>query len=152
MSGQSVASRQAAGGTDTALLDPQTQRARVTPAVMHFLVPIRTMSEANLREHWGKKARRVKVQRQAVAWSWQMQKLGNRIMVAKRVDETGLVITLTRIAHRKLDTDNLARSFKAVRDEIAHCLVVDDGSDKLDWRYAQRLGKAKEYAVEVDIR
>lgn len=151
MSGQPVASRQAAGGTDTALLDSQTQRARVTPAVMHFLIPIRTMSEANLREHWGAKARRVRHQRETVALFWQTQKLGNRIAVANKID-TGLTLTLTRIAPRKLDSDNLARSFKAIRDQLAACLAVDDGDECLTWIYAQRPGKAKEYAVEVNIR
>jgi hypothetical protein len=120
--------------------------------MMTFLVPIRTMSEANLREHWGQKARRVKVQRQAVAWSWQMQKQCKRILVASLVD-SGLTITLTRIAPRALDShDNLPRSMKAVVDQLSSQLCFVDRCKTIHWQYAQRPGKAKEYAVEVDIR
>ena len=59
-----------------------------------------------------------------------------------------LVVTLTRIGARKLDSDNLARSMKAVRDGIADALGIDDGSDRIEWKYAQEKGK---YAVKVTI-
>ena len=120
--------------------------------MMTFLIPIRTFSEANLREHWAVKARRVKLQREAVAVMWQMQKQCNRIQVASFVD-SGLTITLTRIAPRALDShDNLPRSMKAVVDQLASQLCIDDRCRTIHWQYAQRKGKAKEYAVEVDIR
>ena len=62
-----------------------------------------------------------------------------------------VTITITRVAPRKLDSDNLARSMKAVRDGIADAFRLDDGDDRLDWRYAQRTGRAKEYSVDVEI-
>jgi len=113
--------------------------------VIFVHLPIRTWSEANLRIHWGKRARRAKKQRQAA-----------RLLVrAARpaLSETGAVaITLTRIAPRALDTDNLASGLKAVRDGVADALRLDDGSSRLTWRYAQEKGKPREYAVRVEIR
>jgi hypothetical protein len=63
----------------------------------------------------------------------------------------GLTIVLTRVAPRKLDTDNLASGFKAVRDGIAEWLQIDDGDNRLDWQYRQRNGGVKVYRVEVEI-
>ncbi len=58
-----------------------------------------------------------------------------------------LVCTLTRIG-RKLDDDNLASAFKAVRDQVAAELGVDDGSDAVAWRYAQERGPA---GIRIEI-
>lgn len=62
-----------------------------------------------------------------------------------------VAITLTRIAPRALDTDNLASGLKAIRDGVADALGVDDGSSRIQWRYAQERGKPGEYAVRVEI-
>lgn len=65
----------------------------------------------------------------------------------------GLTITLTRIAPRKLDGDNLQRSLKAIRDGVADVLRIDDGNERLGWRYEQRpavKGESK-YAVRVAL-
>lgn len=109
------------------------------------LLPVRTWSEANQRGHWGKRARRAKKQREAA-----------RLLVrAARVvlPASGpVVITLTRIAPRALDTDNLVSGLKAVRDGLADALRVDDGSSRIEWCYAQGRGKPGEYAVRVEIR
>jgi hypothetical protein len=109
--------------------------------MISFTIPIRTISEANQsrQEHWGSKARRVKKQREAVAWLWPRQKI-----------ELPVTVALTRIAPRSLDFDNLVRSQKAVVDEIARQLGVDDKC--IAWFYGQERGtKAKEYAVRVEI-
>ncbi len=63
-----------------------------------------------------------------------------------------VVVALTRIAPRDLDTDNLASGLKAVRDGVADALGVDDGSSRIEWRYAQERGRPGEYAVRVEIR
>ena len=111
--------------------------------MISFTIPIRTISEANQsrQEHWGSKARRVKKQREAVAWLWPRRKI-----------ELPVTVTLTRIAPRSLDFDNLVRSQKAVVDEIAKQLGVDDRDNRIEWRYGQERGtKAKEYGVRVEI-
>ena len=63
-----------------------------------------------------------------------------------------VVVVLTRIAPRDLDTDNLASGLKAVRDGVADALGMDDGSSRIEWRYAQERRKPGEYAVRVGIR
>lgn len=100
-------------------------------------IELRTYSALNQREHWGKRARRAKHER----------------MVGFTFTPRGLVppltITLTRIAPRQFDSDNLAASFKGLRDGIADRIGIDDGDPIVKWRYAQRRGKPKEYAVEM---
>ena len=51
-----------------------------------------------------------------------------------------------------LDSDNLASSLKAVRDGVADAMGVDDGCSRIQWCYAQRKGKPREYAVLVEIQ
>ena len=114
--------------------------------MVEVLLPIRTRSEANLREHWARRARRAREQR-----------LVARTLVGAKVSNLSgfscvITVTLTRIAPRRLDSDNLARSFKAVRDGVADALGIDDGSSRIKWCYAQRKGRPHEYAVLVRIQ
>lgn len=112
-------------------------------SILMIKLPIRTRSEANLREHWAPKARKVKHQRGAAY-----------LLVKQHLDNVRLPadITLTRIAPRQLNPDNLARSMKAVQDGVADAFGVDDGSPMFTWRYEQRRGGVGEYAVEVRIK
>lgn len=112
--------------------------------MIYVKFPLRLQSEANQRDHWAKRHRRFKSQREIVA------------VEMLRVFERGkprppLSVTLTRIAPRQMDSDNLAGAFKAVRDHLADVIGVDDGSDKVSWHYRQRKGQPKEHAVEIRI-
>lgn len=109
---------------------------------MTFLIPIRTVSEANAHEHWRARQRRAKAQRLAVH-----AVVGDLFYCVK----LPCTVTLTRIAPRALDGDNLQGALKAVRDEIAAAIGVDDGDPGYTWRYAQKRGKPREYAVRVEI-
>lgn len=102
------------------------------------VLPIKTVSEANGRGHWGAKAKRTAKQRRD-AW------------IAMPAHSLPCIVTLTRIAPRELDTDNLTSSMKAVRDGIADRLGVDDRNPIVQWRYAQERGRVREYAVRVHI-
>jgi hypothetical protein len=112
------------------------------------VVPVRIESEMNKREHWTKRKKRFDTQRFLV-------RVG--IAGAKKdprwgfTDQPPYVVTMTRIAPRPLDSDNLASGFKAVRDEIAQILKLDDGDPRIDWVYAQARGRTKEYAIRVRI-
>jgi hypothetical protein len=46
-------------------------------------------------------------------------------------------VVLTRISPRKLDTDNLARAFKAVRDQVSFWIGVNDADERVHWIYRQ---------------
>lgn len=109
---------------------------------MKVTVPIKAWSTSNLREHWGARARRSQSQRKATA-------LVSKSLVHQVA--TVLVVTLTRVAPRALDDDNLRGALKAVRDAVASVLRVDDRSPLVRWEYAQRRGEPHEYAVEIDF-
>ena len=101
--------------------------------------PVRLRSVANMREHWAAKAKRAKAHRvigRNAGKGWKL--LPCRV-------------TLTRIAPRALDGDNLQSAFKAMRDGVADALGVDDAEPRVEWRYAQERGRVKEYAVTVKI-
>lgn len=110
---------------------------------MTFMIelPLRIESEANGREHWGAKAGRVKRQRDQMA-----------LMIPKhRLPGLPCTVTLTRIAPRHLDGDNLQSGFKAVRDGIADRLGIKDNDPRVTWLYAQRRGPPKQYACHIEI-
>lgn len=108
---------------------------------LEFEIPIRTRSETNIREHWRARHRRRKEQRNLAAL-FTRQWLDEPIPGPYR-------ITLIRLAPRKLDSDNLASSAKAIRDGIADALGIDDGDEAHRWEYEQ--AQRREYGVGVRI-
>ena len=61
------------------------------------------------------------------------------------------VVTLTRVAPRTLDGDNLQAGCKAARDGVALWLATDDADPRIRWEYAQAKGGPKEYGLRVEI-
>ncbi len=127
-------------------MKPAVRFTRPAIGERELYIPLRLMSEANQREHHMVKARRVKVQRKAV-----------RLALATMHGHLGspalpLLVTITRIAPRGLDSDNLVGSAKAVRDAIADWFGVDDGGPQIAWNVEQGRGDVGEYAVEVLLR
>lgn len=112
-----------------------------------YLIAGETPSTANLREHWAKKARRMKDQR--VSAHYRTIQAAQYEGVALR--EYGGTVTLWRLAPRKLDSDNLAGALKAIRDGIAEALGVDDGDPRITWRYEQERCKKGQQAVRVVV-
>lgn len=110
---------------------------------MTVTVPVRLVSEANMREHWATKHRRKK----------QQQSMVKLVFVSHKVPQPPVVVAMTRIGARKLDPDNLAGSMKHVQDAVADILGVDDGDEaRVRWVYQQRIGKRGEYAVEIELK
>ena len=70
----------------------------------------------------------------------------------KNNEPVPLVITITRVGPRELDTDNLAASAKHIRDGIADWLGINDRLKLLRWEYAQERGAPKEYGVKVRVQ
>jgi hypothetical protein len=99
-------------------------------------------SANNLREHWAVKANRVKASRLRTAAY--LRTKGAAFLREWRVmsgnEALRLACTLTRIAPRELDDDNLQGAFKGIRDQVAEECGIDDGSKRWDWRYAQAKG------------
>jgi hypothetical protein len=116
------------------------------PPLLVTTLDIKTVSEPNVTGRLRVKLKRKKLQRGgttarllAVFGWW----VGGSIP---------LVVTLTRIAPRTLDSDNVHGALKHVRDGVADWLGVDDGDARVTWEVGQERGAAQQYAVRVEIR
>ncbi len=118
--------------------------------LLRLELPLKLPSAGNLHEHWRARASRVKAQRAHVKLALKSIRYRQMLwdVAAEAVNGHTAVCTLTRISPRKLDSDNLAFAFKAVRDEIAAQLGIDDGSDAVLWEYRQETGKQ---AIRIEI-
>ena len=124
-----------------------------------FEIPIRTISEANCSQHWTKKSKRHK-----------QQQLFVRLAYAKYVNGLILpcIVTMTRLAPRILDDDNLCSAFKWIRDELSESMLPDksatyvarngklkklkgraDSDERITWKYSQE--KNTTYGVRIVI-
>lgn len=120
---------------------------------MRVSIPLRLKGGLNAREHWRVRHERVLDEREAVAWAFKSRDAKASLQVAKGVNPDGRwVVTLTRVAPRKLDDDNLVGRLKSTRDEVAKVLGIDDRhTDRLRFLYTQSKGKPQEYAVEIEV-
>lgn len=114
-------------------------------------IPLHTVSESNQREHWARRAKRVRLQRSTIFYE-----LGAPWAQRTLRESRPLVVILTRIAPRSLDPGNLESSLKSVQDGVADWLAGNYGKGQdrqpgLVWRYRQRRGAPRAYAVEISI-
>lgn len=109
------------------------------------LVPLRTGRGGNDRPgHWSGRARRVKAERRTVGWALHVHCGAWRPTLP-------CVVTLTRCAPSNgLDGDNLAGACKAVRDEVAAWIGVDDRHEELV-RYVCEQRRAKDWWVVIEF-
>jgi hypothetical protein len=102
---------------------------------------VKLTGSQNAREHWRTRAKRVKAER-AKAENWCFHFL-------EKPTTWPVVVRLTRIGPRKLDSDNVSGACKAVRDGVADFLGINDGDEsKVSWVYAQELGQ---YGVRIEL-
>ena len=111
-----------------------------------FRIPgLRLRSGDNGRGDWRGRAARVKRERRIVAL----------VLGARRPVAFPVRVTVVRIAPRALDSDGLASSAKAVRDEVARWLGVDDGvaerAGDVEWCIRAERAGVREYAVRIEI-
>lgn len=105
--------------------------------MIEWMLPLRLVSEGNMREHWTKKHKRHREQLLLVKFAAQ----------TNPKPKLPCVVTITRVSSRKLDDDNLAFSCKSLRDYIADALLPGlqmgraDNDPRIEWRYAQEKGK-----------
>lgn len=115
---------------------------------LRVVVPVRTISSSNAREHWAVRARRVKAERGAAFAAVFVAGGGSAAMEPA----PGTVVRLTRITGprgKTLDDDNLRGCLKAIRDGVADWLGVQDNDPRITWRYDQR--KAEAWGVEIEV-
>ena len=113
--------------------------------------PVRVVSEMNVRGHWSARKRRFHEQQEAVAAC--LANLRGAEATAAYLLQTGGTarVTLTRLGGQRLDGDNLASAFKAVRDCVARRLGVDDGDPAVEWEYAQEPGGPEGIRITVEV-
>ncbi len=111
---------------------------------IEILLPIRTESELNRRDHWRAAASRKHLQREEVGVS-----LKNLFKVCRV--ELPCAVKLTRIGANLLDSDNLASAFKAIRDEIARLIGIDDGSEMIRFEHDQLADRRAGYGIKIEI-
>ena len=128
-----------------------------------IILDIRTESEANggakktvirngkkiyKTEHWSEKNKRHKAQKKMVWWA-----LNDK----RPPTTTPAIFTLTRVAPRYMDEDNLQSSFKAIRDQCADYIHPGlapgraDGLGDITFIYKQEKGAPKEYKIKIEI-
>lgn len=117
---------------------------------VEIALPLRTISEGNSAEHWSKKHKRHKKQKQIIRLYLNRLPKGHIYPPVK--------ITLTRIAPRMLDVhDNLPMSFKWVLDAICDYLYPGQAAGRADSSkdihvfYDQQKGRPKEYSILIKI-
>ena len=105
----------------------------------YYLLPIKTVTGLNAREHWRKRAARVKAERAATA------------LIVKPF-WVPCIVRLVRLSPALCDDDNLDGACKAIRDEIAKINGVDDGpAGPITWVYAQEKCKRGTFGVRVEF-
>lgn len=60
-------------------------------------------------------------------------------------------VTLTRVAPRAFDYDNMVAGMKPVRDGVADAFGLRDDDPGLEWIYKQERGAAREYAIVISV-
>jgi hypothetical protein len=118
-------------------------------AKVTWQLPIKTASESNSSEHWTKKGKRHRIQK---------DRIKTQFFLVKPNISLPCHVYLTRIAPKRLDEgDNLPNSMKYVRDAVSECLTNTtlagraDGDNRISWEYGQERGKVREYAVRIEI-
>jgi hypothetical protein len=98
----------------------------------------------NAREHWAETARRRKIERAAAYHR------ARHARVRPLLEGEIATITMTRTG-RRMDDDNLAAAFKAVRDGIADALEIDDGDERLSWVPRQERAWSERQGLEIEV-
>ena len=117
--------------------------------MISLTIPIRTVSESNVSEHWTKKSKRHKKQKKMVAYF---------LNIHKKKISLPCTIKLTRCAPNKLDKfDNLPMSFKYILDAICEVITGNyvagradnEIEDEIDVIYRQIVQKTYEIRIEI---
>lgn len=116
-------------------------------------LPVYLVSAANIREAWQKKASRTQDHRAMASFQLKRPLHSARLtneLYNPVLDVPGVQVILTRVAPRKLDDDNLAYAFKAIRDGVADALGCKDNDPRVVWTYRQ-LARESAYGILIEV-
>jgi hypothetical protein len=109
-----------------------------------FAVAVRTSNEQNgAHGHWGDKAKKRDLVRQAVGAAWKAAGI--------KLRPAGYRVTITRISNPLADKLNLQAFLKSVIDEVAARMGVDDSTPLVEWKLEQELGRPERPAVRIEV-
>ena len=110
--------------------------------MIRVAMPIMTVSLLNMREHWRATAKRKAEHRYVVS----------QYFKGLPVPALPITVTLTRWSCGTLDAhDNLPSAFKHIVDGLAAWIGIDDASNQVEWKYAQRKCPRGKFGVTVEI-
>ena len=122
---------------------PRAAKKLAAGWAVELTLPCVVLSEANQRCHWAVRKKRFDLQRTTLLAVCAEAPLPGFHHLPVRV-------TFTHVG-RRMDSDNLAGAFKALRDELAETVFgVDDGDDGVEWRYEQRPGGTPGVVVRIE--
>ncbi len=120
-----------------------------SPGKINLVMPIKTVNEFKMNEHWAQKSKRHSIQKGIVRYYFYM---------LDEMPKPPCHIIFTRISPKKLDyQDNLRSSMKWIVDAVCDQLIpglkpgMADGDNRLSFEYRQEKGEPKEYSVRVEI-
>lgn len=117
--------------------------------LIEFDVPLHTISEMNLKEHWARSAARHKNQKKAITLILKVNSVPKDLPVT---------ITMTRCMSRMLDDDNLRGAFKWIRDALAEWFCPGlaagraDDDKRITWKYSQEKCTSKKKHTHLSFR
>lgn len=131
--------------------------------LVDLLVPLHTTSRTNARVHWSKAAAKTKAERQIVALYLARTGLptharmvtagGKQHVTSTLIDcPAPCVVTLTRLSEKQLDTPNLGDAMKAVIDELADWIGVDDRDPRVRWIFEQQKQPRGHFGVRIVVQ
>ncbi len=109
---------------------------------------IHLRSEGNIHEHWSKPRNRRLIQNKLIDQHWMALGLDIKLPV---------LITLTRMAPRTLDDDNLVTAFKSIRDKVADLIIPGlkpgraDNMPGIKFEYSQEKNKVYQVKITFDM-
>lgn len=108
-------------------------------------LPMKIVSEANRRDHWGAKMKR----RQAQQWELEIEW---RDANGHRPFQLPCRVRFVRTGPKLLDDDNLRSSLKSVRDQVAKLLGTHDAPDApVTWLYDQIAVGTHDYSLRIEV-
>ena len=120
---------------------------------LEFTIPVKTTNPQNGATGNSRLAAIIKTRKRADhrSTAWLCARNAMVRVGLKPSDLVPCVVTLRRVSAGSLDPDANAACMKGVQDGVAEALQIDDGGRFVEWKYMQRRGPRKAYAVEVRI-
>jgi hypothetical protein len=114
--------------------------------IIDLKINITGLNKSNRYQHWGKSSTIANRQRNLAA----IVVANNRVLGKISSHSPRFIISFIRSGKRLLDNDNLIGGLKHIRDGVCDAIGINDGSDKIEFRYTQRKEPFYKLRIEID--